>query len=303
MVRCAPRGGAAVTLEPGSPEWLRLVTPSKIAGILGISPWTDQYTVWHQMAGNLPPTQQTEAMRRGTFHEEGVLREFFHRNDWLARIPDSAKTVQHNAWLAATPDALAKVKALENWDGPGDLVLVEAKTCDRWDGWGENGTDEIPEHYRAQVITTADIIGCDLIKIPVVGPFWDYREYTVQPDPELAKAILDKCFHFWSSVQMGTPPELSETVASYTTWTKVADPDAPEGDVEIPGPLASRFLTAVAAEKDVKPAKAAIVNLLEAANARRATYQGQPVATRQKSAHGMSLVAARKPPLILLETA
>lgn len=291
------------SLAPGSPEWLSLVTPSKIAGILGISPWADPYTVWHQMAGDLPPVAQTEAMRRGTFHEEGVLREFFHRNPGLTRIPDSAKTVKNHDWVACTPDALAKVNALDNWGGSGDLVLVEAKTCDRWDGWGDNGTDQIPEHYRAQVITTAHLLGCDLIMVPVVGPFWDYREYVVQPDAELAEAILARCKVFWLSVQMRQEPELSQTVASYTTWTKVADPDTADGDAEIPAELAHRFLTAVAAEKDVKPAKAAIVNVLEAANARRATYQGQAVATRQKSAHGMSLVAARKPPVIELENA
>jgi predicted phage-related endonuclease len=292
-----------VSLEPGSPEWQRLVTPSKIAGILGISPWADQFTTWHQMAGNLPPVAQTEAMRRGTFHEEGVLREFFHRNPWLTRIPDSAKTVKNHDWVAATPDALAKVNALDNWGGSGDLVLVEAKTASRWDEWGEPGTDQIPEYYRAQVITTAHLLGCEAIHVPVVGPFWDYREYAVQPDPELAEAILARCRAFWESVQSGEEPELSQTVASYTTWTKVADPGAADGDVEIPADVAHRFLTAVAAEKDVKPAKAAIVNLLERANARRATYNGQPVATRQKSAHGMSLIAARKPPVIELENA
>ncbi|MER2224040.1 MAG: hypothetical protein ABS976_20875, partial [Rhodococcus sp. (in: high G+C Gram-positive bacteria)] len=40
--------------EPGSPEWLKLITASKIPSILGISRFKSQFSLWHEMAGNLP---------------------------------------------------------------------------------------------------------------------------------------------------------------------------------------------------------------------------------------------------------
>ena len=283
------------TLAPGSPEWQKLVTPSKIAGILGISRWADPYTTWHRMAGNLPPEETTEAMQRGTDLEPVVLKRFFRRHPELTLIPGSSVTVQQSSWLAVTPDAIATRTN-------GTRVLIEAKTTERWDHWGEPYTEAIPEDYWPQVIVAAHVLECDEIIVTAMGPFFDDREYYLNPDPELAEAVLAKTKQFWDTVQTGVEPELSSTTASYEAWTKLAT-GAPTGEVEIDPELAIRYLTAVAGEKDVKPAKAAIVNALEAAGAKTAVCQGQKVATRQRSAHGMSLVVARKLPHITKEAA
>jgi len=275
------------TLAPGSLEWLGLVTASKVAPILGLSPFTDQFTMWHRMAGNLPEQAETEAMRRGKLYEAALLEDFYGRHPELQRIPGFG-TFRANQWLAVTPDSVAEV-------ADGTRILVEAKTAARWDGWGENGTDEVPDHYQAQAIVCAHVLGCRWIIFPVMGPFWDYREYHVQPDPEVAAAVLEMCHQFWVSVQDRVEPPLSATVASYTTWTKVADP-AGVGEVEIPPDLARRYLIAVAGEKDVKPAKALIANHLNRTGAKHAVCQGWKIAARQKSKDGTSLVVARKPP-------
>ena len=71
----------STAFAPGSPEWARLVTASKVAGILGISPWDSQYKVWCVMAGLIPPDPENEAMRRGNMLEDAIL------NWWLADHP------------------------------------------------------------------------------------------------------------------------------------------------------------------------------------------------------------------------
>lgn len=287
--------GGRVTLEPGSAEWQRLVTASKIAGILGISPWADQYSTWHRMAGNLPPETTTEAMNRGNDFEDGVLKRFYREHPNCFPIPTSGETVQVSEWLAVTPDSIAMDITT------GEQTLVEVKTVDRWDMWvGEDGIDRVPEHYLAQVIIMAHVLDIPSIRFAVMGPFWDYREYVVAPDAELANAILSKCYLFWQSVQSGNEPPLSRTVASYEAWTKVASAEDEGTEAEIPVEMAQRYLAALAGEKDVKPAKAEIVNVLEATGAKVAVCQGKKIAQRQRSAHGMSLVAARKLPDLLL---
>lgn len=275
-------------MAPGSKEWLAVVSASKVAPILGISPHVDQFTMWHTMAGHLPPVDQTDAMRRGSFHEGAVIQEFFHQHPELQSIPDSHRTITADHWLVAQPDALAL-------DETGHKVLVEAKTAASWEMWGEQGTDEVPEHYRAQVILCADIAGADRIMFAVMGPFWDYREYQVNTDPRLAAAIRNRCYDFWQSVQADEEPELSATVASYETWTKVREGEA-EGTVEIPPELAIRYLSAMVGEKDVKPAKALLANYLDEHNAAAVTCQGQTVAIRQRGAHGMTIRIPRKTP-------
>jgi hypothetical protein len=286
----------APTLKPGSPEWLARVTPSKISGILGLSPWVDPYTQWNIMAGRITQPE-TDEMRRGTFHEEGVLREFYHRHPELQRLRRTNHTILIGDWFGYTPDSIATDR-----DNPGRRVLIEAKTTGYWDDWGEEGTDEIPDYYLAQVITCAHAAKADVVHVFALGPFWEYREYVVPVEPELAEATLAKCHEFWLTVQSGIEPPLSQTVASYETWTKVADPAVGSGAVEIDVDLTQRFLDALAGERDVKPCKAALVNALEEVGAKTAVCQGLVIANRQRGARGgVSLVAARKLPRTLIQ--
>lgn len=287
-------GATATQIRPGSTEWQARVSPSKIPAILGLSPWADPFTTWHQMRGNLPPQPQSAAARRGTFHEDAVLREFFFQHPELRKLRGGNNTVKVGDWLAATPDALAIPR-----HGGRRLIHIEAKTTDDWSQFGEEGTDEVPEHYYTQVITTAHLVQADLSYVFVCGPFWQYKEFIIQPDPELAEAVLAQCRPFWESVQSGEEPPLSRTAASYDTWTKVADPEVGEGAVDIDRDLAARYLNAIAAERTIKPTKAELVNILNAAGAREAVYDGKVVARKQRnSSGGISLYTGKKPPVI-----
>lgn len=287
-------GATATQIRPGSTEWAQRVSPTKVAAILGISPFSDPYTCWHEMSGHLPRQPQSDAARRGTFHEDAVLREYFWRHPHLRKLRNSNRTIKISDWLAATPDCLALPK-----NGERTLHHIEIKTTDDWSQWGEEGTDEIPEHYFSQVVVTSHIVKADISHVFVLGPHWQYKKYVIQPDPDLAEAVLAQCRTFWESVQSGIEPPLSMTRASYDTWTKVADPEVGVGDVEIPPDVAAHYLTAVEWEKKIRPARAQIVNLLNEAGARRATVDGQTVAQKQRnSTGGVSLVVARKPPVI-----
>jgi predicted phage-related endonuclease len=275
-------------LEPGSPEWRRLITPSKIAAALGFSPYESPYSMWHYMAGNIDIPESDE-MRRGTFHEEGVLREFFHRHPELTRL-NANTTVRVNEWFAVTPDELAV-------DAEGRLHMIEAKTCGDYEmeGWGQEGTDEIPEHYYSQVIPAGHGVGADVIHVMVLGPFWNYQEYVIEPDADLAEQTLAALYPFWESVRDGVEPELSEDVASYETWTKVADPALGSGKVDLPADLALELRTLSAAkshaEKRLPAIKAALVNVIEQAGAQYGVVDGEVFVRRQRNSHGgVSLV-------------
>ena len=90
---------------PGTEEWMRLVTASKVAAITGNSPWQSPFSLWHRMKGNIGDRGGNEgAKERGQFLEQGVL-------DWWAfKHPEYTEIVpQHYAmlgeWAAATLDA------------------------------------------------------------------------------------------------------------------------------------------------------------------------------------------------------
>ena len=70
----------SVAIAPGSPEHMRMITPSKVSAILGISRFTSPYRIWHQMRGNLPPEPASEIFARG--HDfEPAMAEIWRREN------------------------------------------------------------------------------------------------------------------------------------------------------------------------------------------------------------------------------
>ena len=60
-------------IRPGSSEHTALVTGSKVATILGISPYKTTVELWHQMRGDAEAEEATTAMMRGTIQASGIL--------------------------------------------------------------------------------------------------------------------------------------------------------------------------------------------------------------------------------------
>ena len=73
----------AEPLVPGSPEWLQRMSASKIAAVVGLSPYQSRYSLWMQMAGLAPQPVQTKAMSRGHYLEPAIAAWFADQHpDW-----------------------------------------------------------------------------------------------------------------------------------------------------------------------------------------------------------------------------
>ena len=61
---------------PGSAEWSRRMTASKVAGVLGLSKWASPYSTWLRMKGLLPSDdgRNMSDKARGHYLEDGVVR-------------------------------------------------------------------------------------------------------------------------------------------------------------------------------------------------------------------------------------
>ena len=64
-------------LKPGTAEWRKLITASKVATIMRRSPWETRAELWHRMTGTAPGQEVTPAMMRGTIQEDSIIRWFF----------------------------------------------------------------------------------------------------------------------------------------------------------------------------------------------------------------------------------
>ena len=278
----------STAFKPGSPEWARLVTASKVAGILSISPWDSQYKVWCVMAGLIPPDPENEAMRRGNMLEDAVL------NWWLADNPDAIELgrqvtcqIPDEPWAAATPDMIVT--------SGGATAFVAAQTASADEGWGRPGTDEAPKYYIASSMwQLAMHPEAARVRLAVLfGRPFTMREYVIERDDELCGALLDHCRAFHATVVSGVMPPLDDSVATYEA-VRAQHPDIDRDlDVQITEAQASDWLASKAAieSADRWHRGATTVLLDQMGKARRAMCDGLVIARRQPHASGsVSLV-------------
>jgi putative phage-type endonuclease len=171
-------------------EWLearrRGVTASEIAIAMGLSPYSSPYALYHQKLGILPPQDDSDMMERGRVLEPFIADKWAQANPRWTALGTGRELYRHDSrpWMLATPDRL--VHRLAHHDGKvnGTYVLPEAVLECKVDGgsdqWGEEGTDEVPVHYRCQVIWQMDVMGVSRAHVACLDPArWKVREYLV----------------------------------------------------------------------------------------------------------------------------
>lgn len=271
---------------PGTPEWARLVTASKVAGILGLSPWDSPYSTWCAMKGIIPVAGENRHMQRGNMLENAVL------DWWLVDHPEHTEKARQVwsplfDWGGATPDL--------HVTGPGGaLELVDAKTTSSDDGW----QDGPPPYYLAsslwQLVCEPD---AERVHLAVLfGKPFDLRTYTVERDEEVMAAIVARCKEFHDSLASDTPPDLDDHVATYEA-IRAQHPDIDRDlSVEIDRATAHEYVTAdlavKAAEARARAAKARLLDLM--GKARLSTLDGATVARRQPNRDAVNLVRVAK---------
>ena len=283
----------AADLEPGSSTWRRYVTASKVAAILGVSPYESPRSMWHLMRGDVAPSEATRVQSRGHYLEPAILAWWRDQHPEFVTVERSVLATRPDVpWAAANLDARAW--PARRSDGP---VVVEAKSSDRDDEWGRPGTDEVPPYYAAQAMWAMHLDGALRAYIPIITSHLEFREYVVDYDPDLAEAIEARCAAFYASLTDGTPPPLDDHVATYESLRRVHPDIDVDAEVELSPAAAREYVEAEAALKAAKArataAKSVVLDAL--GSARRATCAGQVIAQRQNTAAGTpALYPARK---------
>ncbi|MGV2385066.1 MAG UNVERIFIED_CONTAM: YqaJ viral recombinase family protein [Thermobifida fusca] len=281
---------ARLILPPDAPreEWLAArrqgVTASEIAVILGISPFDSPFNLYYKKRGEISEDFDNTAMSLGRHLEPWIA------DRWAEAHPEYHVGVTglwqslERPWQMATPDRLLWDRAAgEDWRGR-DSVL-EVKSSGTYDGWGEDGSDEIPTYYRAQVLWQLDTLG--LTEGHVTCLFLStrsIRNYVVPYDAHDVELMRDAAQEFLARVDKGEPPEIDHTPAT-TAALKSLFPDVEDAEAQIDDDLAYAYRTAKADLDDAKAAYDLICNELRArmGEAKRAvTKGGEPVATRSK---------------------
>ncbi|MER8220943.1 lambda-exonuclease family protein [Streptomyces sp. NPDC094143] len=272
----APEGILLGSFTPGTPEWNAArkglcITATEIAAVVGLSPWTSKFTLWHKKAG-LPsaPFEPSPEMKWGVRFEDDVAEEFAERHPEHPLLHTGTWKHRQREWQRATPDRLH-----------GDSI-VEIKTAASPEGWGPDGSDEFPVHYRCQVLWQQDTLGLHRpARLAVLILPYDYREYVVEYDEAEAKILRDAAERFLDDVRRGNRPPIDGATDTYQT-IRVQPDGIEDRDVEIPAELVARwdhaYSALAAASADLTQVRGEVLDLI--GNGRRAVCGDRRIAYR-----------------------
>jgi putative phage-type endonuclease len=273
--------------EPGSDQWHAArangIGGSEIAAVLGLSPHESRFSLWHRKKGLIGPVEESEEMYWGKEHEPAICRRFAREHPELDVTPAPTYCHPDRPWQIANPDRHA---------GPD---LFEAKTARDAEGWGEEGTDQIPVHYRAQCIQYMDVTGARRCWVGVLIAGSEYREYVVEYDEAEAQILRDAGARFMDDLARDIRPDIDGHSATYQAIREI-----PEGldpiDIEITTELRDRFYAAQdaawAAEDELTACKGELLDAI--GTGQRAVCERERIATRTvRNGSTYSLMPAR----------
>lgn len=274
-----PTGVLLGTYKPGTPEWDAAraglcITATEIAAVMGVSPWSDPFVLWHKKNGlPVPPFVMTSQVEWGNRLEPAVADKFIEEHPDMELAPTGTWRHQDRPWQRATPDLLGK-------------ALVELKTSPTGHGW-ENG---VPLHYYCQTQWQMDTLGYRSCYVAVLISGHEYREYLVEYDADDAATMRAAAEKFLDDVRGGRRPPIENTEATYDTIR--LQPDRyDEIDVEIPAEIAARYEicrdTRAAADDEYTAAKSLLLDAL--GNGRNAVHLGRRIAYRTAREDGSTI--------------
>jgi putative phage-type endonuclease len=272
----APTGVLLGSFKPGTPEWNEArkglcITATEIAAVVGLSPWTSKFTLWHKKAG-LPsaPFEPSPEMKWGVRFEDDVAEEFAERHPEHPLLHTGTWKHREREWQRATPDRLHGGS------------IVEIKTAASPDGWGPDGSDEFPVHYRCQVLWQQDTLGLrQPARLAVLILPYDYREYVVEYDDAEAKILRDAAERFLDDVRAGNRPPIDGATDTYRT-IRVQPDGLEDRDVEIPTELVDRwdaaYAVAASSSAELTQVRGEVLDLI--GNGKRAVCGDRRIAYR-----------------------
>ncbi|MFD6097167.1 YqaJ viral recombinase family protein [Nocardiopsis flavescens] len=293
-------------MQPGSTRWRAAMSASKIAAVMGLSPYESRRSVWEMMAGNLPPEPPRKNKQRGHYMEGGVAAWWADQHPDWAVLPGGTWAHSSDPWMIASPDrrlvpmcacgrhvtegccdtldcepCCRACPTCPTLDHP-PAALLELKTDAEGSEWG-SGPEDIPVGYRCQVLWQMLVLGVREVRVAVLSSYLDLREYVITWDQKEIDVLVAEANAFRLSLQYGEPPELDGDDATYAAMrSKHPDLD-PQKTITLTDAQARELLEAEQEEKAGKAqwtlARARVTELMDGAGV--ATWNDRTVAVRR----------------------
>lgn len=182
---------------------------SDVAAVLGVSPWKTPYELYLDKTTDDVDLTTSARLEAGTRLEPVIA-------DWYAdRHPE--QTIQRRNGMFRHREHPELVANIDRYIVGGGILECKTYTGFDRDRFGEGG-DAIPEEYLLQVQHYMYVTGYRSAVVAVLIHGWDFREYAVAYDAELAEFAADKCVAFWRDhvlAHVPPPPTAKDDLAAY----------------------------------------------------------------------------------------
>lgn len=286
--------------KPGSPEWYKLMTASKIAAVMGHSPHDSYFSMWHKMNGTMRPDPDSDEKRRGDYLEPAVINWFRDQHPEFIVMKSRMYTMYGTRW-GATPDAEVAPADPNKEYLPRELVEAKTSTLD-WE-WGEEGTDQVPIGYYDQGQWQMFVTGRRRVWMPVLLNSLRFTEYVIDYNPEYVAKMVDKATAFMETLDRGQRPSMDPMDGHMQTYRAIRElhPYIDDETIEVDEATAAEFCIAVENRKRAEVREQAAKNMLAqiGGNAHYVVSGRTKLLTRQSRGGGAPYyVAARGLPTI-----
>lgn len=171
---------------------------SDAAAALGLSHWKTPLMLYQEKLPDAPIMEiESEPMKWGKILEPVIRQEYANRTGYDVTHEMGKIQSDQYAYMFINLDGVAITQGR----------VAEFKTSRSSDGWGEEGTDEIPQEYLVQVMHAMIVTKLEVADVAVLIGGSDYRQYEVPADKELMQLIIDQEAEFWSKVQNRMAPD------------------------------------------------------------------------------------------------
>lgn len=173
---------------------------SDAAGIVGLSKWQSPLRVYLGKVGELPDTD--DAPKKWGRLLQGTVAHAYSEEMERDVIPPDQETVFHPQypWMGASVDYMTIVDGVKR--------ILECKTARTSEGWGEPGTDQVPDYYNIQVQHQLCVTANEVADIPVLIAGSDFRVYTIERNDRLIDKLIQIEAAFWELVVSRQAPRI-----------------------------------------------------------------------------------------------
>ena len=283
-------------LAPGDPQWVKVMSASKIAAVVGLSRYESRYSLWQLMAGNVEPQPNNAILERGHYLEPAIAEWFADQLDKDERLPAATVitcgTYAHpeHADHVASPDRVMHGEDCGP-EGCEPFALLELKSGQNDWEWGETGTDQIPIGYRCQVQWQLYVMDLPVAYVACITSRLEFRWYRVERDDEDIAYLVREADAFLASVAASDEPDVDSSEHTYNALREI-HPDIDGTTVELPAALAAEWIEAQTTKKAAETVVIGVRNRIakHMGNAQYAEFAHTTYARRQAKKGGTPYV-------------